>query len=505
MFRTLHGRLSAVLLGLLLLTALLYVPLTLFTSERYRQEANQKLNRPLAAHLVSHLVGKNLLRDDPGVRRRTQAEIKQSMVLNPEIEIYVLDPAGVILDYSAAPGRVKRGRVSLEPVRRFLAGRGPLPIGGDDPRDPGRRKIFSAAAIPGDAKVGDRLEGYVYIILGGEEAQGVAQTLRRSYILRLALAMTAGTLLLALATGFYLFATLSRRLRRLTSAVESFQPVTHGPAASPGGHAPAPPHRDEIDRLEAVFTRMAERIEAQARERERADRHRRELVSNVSHDLRTPLAALQGYLETLSMKEGRLTPEEQRSYLDIATRHGERLTRLVSELFELAKLDAREVPLHVEPFSPGELVQDVAQKFQLAAQSNGQRLETDFAADLPFVCADIGMIERVLENLIENALRYTPEGGVVTIALLPGDNKIVVEVRDTGRGIPEQDLPHIFERYYRAQGQPEAPGSAGLGLAIARRILELHDSTITARSAPGAGTVFAFPLPLCPAQSPPAP
>ena len=149
MFRTLHGKLSAVLLGLLLLTGLLYVPLTLFTSERYRQEANQKLNRTLAAHLVSHLLGKNLLRrgggGDARVRQRRQAEIKQSMVLNPQIEIYLLDSNGTILDYSAAPGKVKRARVSLEPIRRFLAGRDPFPIGGDDPRDPARRKIFSAA------------------------------------------------------------------------------------------------------------------------------------------------------------------------------------------------------------------------------------------------------------------------------------------------------------------------------------------------------------------------
>ena len=495
MFRTLHGRLSAVLLGLLLLTALLYVPLTLFTSERYRQEANQKLNRTLAAHLVSHLIGKNLLRSDSRVRQRTQAEIKQSMVLNPEIEIYILDPGGMILDYSAAPGKVKRARVSPGPIRRFLAGRGPFPIGGDDPRHPARKKIFSATSIPQNAQVKDRLKGYVYIILGGEEAQGVAETLRRSYILRLALAMTAGTLLFALGTGLYLFATLTRRLRRLASAVESFQPASEAAGAASGAQTPTP-SRDEIDRLGAVFARLSERVEAQVQALQQADTHRREMVSNVSHDLRTPLAALQGYLETLSMKEGHLTPDEQRHYLAVATRHAERLTKLVSELFELAKLEAREVPLHREPFSLGELVQDVVQKFQLPAQNNKLRLETRFAADLPFVSADIAMIERVLENLIENALRYTPEGGVVTLALVTDGETISVQVRDSGRGIRPEDLPHIFERYYRVENQPETPGSAGLGLAITRRILELHGSAITVSSAPGGGTTFTFSLPV---------
>jgi signal transduction histidine kinase len=434
------------------------------------------------------------LRRDARVRQRTQAEIKQSMVLNPEIEIYILDPNGVILDYSAAPGKVKRARVSLGPIRRFLSGVHPFPIGGDDPRDPARQKVFSAAAIPEDARVKDRLQGYIYIILGGEEAEGVAQTLRRSYILRLAVAMTIGTLLFALITGFYLFATLTRRLRRLAGTVENFQPASAESGASSGEQTPSPP-QDEIDRLGAAFARLSERIEAQVRALQQADTQRREMVSNVSHDLRTPLAALQGYLETLSMKEGQLTPEEQRHYLAVATRHSERLAKLVAELFELAKLESREVQVRAEPFSLGELAQDVSQKFQLAAQNKKLRLETSLPADLPFVLADIGLVERVLENLIENALRYTPEGGLVTLALGSENQRIRVEVRDTGRGIRQEDLPHIFERYYRVENQPEAPGCAGLGLAITRRILELHDTTIHVSSSP-AGTTFAFALPV---------
>ena len=142
-------------------------------------------------------------------------------------------------------------------------------------------------------------------------------------------------------------------------------------------------------------------------------------------------------------------------------------------------------------------MQDVAQKFQLAAQNAGLRLEARFAPDLPFVCADIGLIERVLENLIENALRYTPAGGIVTLALDPASGGVRVTVKDTGRGIREQDLPHIFERYYRVEDQPDMPGCAGLGLAITKRILELHGSEITVSSEPAKGTTFAFVLPAC--------
>ncbi len=502
MFRTLHGRLSAVLLALLCFSALLYGPLTLLTTQRYLQEANQKLNRTLAERLAEHLASKHFLGKDARSRKRATAEIKRLMVLNPEIEVYLLDDAGDILAYSAAPGKVRRERVAVEPLKGFLSARVPLPMYGDDPRDPARRKIFSAAPIPpprpkpnnGGGAGPNQINGYVYIILGGEEYESAGALLRRSYIVRFSLLVGGGILLFVLATGAYLFRSFTRPLRDLTTAVEGFSGTGTVPAL-PISRASS---NDEIGRLGRVFGEMTARIAHQVRELETADWNRREMVSNVSHDLRTPLASLQGYLETLMMKEGQLTPDEQRHYLAIATRHGERLTKLVSELFDLAKLDARDVPLHVEPFSLGELVQDVAQKFQLAANNAGLQLETNFAPDLPFVCADIGMIERVLENLIENALRYTPSGGRVTLALAPVPGGVQVQVRDTGRGIREQDLPHIFERYYRVGDQTDTPGCAGLGLAITRRILELHQSEIVVESTPGQGTAFRFVLPLCP-------
>lgn len=253
--------------------------------------------------------------------------------------------------------------------------------------------------------------------------------------------------------------------------------------------------RDEIDRLGVTFSQMADRILQQLTKLKQTDRLRRELVANVSHDLRTPLASLQGYLETLLLKEGKLTPQEQRNYLEIATKHSERLGKLVYELFELAKLDSHETQLHLEAFSLGELVQDVTQKFQLAAEKRRILLQTDFSADLPFAWADIGLIERVLENLIENALRYTPEGGTVTVALIRGDEKITVQVSDTGCGIPQGDIPYIFDRFYRAEkNQPERLSGAGLGLAIAKRILELHGSPIEVNSTLNVGTTFTFPL-----------
>ncbi len=253
---------------------------------------------------------------------------------------------------------------------------------------------------------------------------------------------------------------------------------------------------DEVDRLGVTFDQMAGRIVEQIQELKQQDALRRDLVAQVSHDLRTPLAALHGYLETLKLKEDTLTPEERAQYFAIVLRQSEHLTRLVGELFELAKLEAREAPPHCEPFSLPELVQDVVQKFQLKADESKVNLAMELDADLSLVSADIALVERVLDNLIDNALTHTPAGGTVRVPVRRDAGQVILCVADTGEGIPEGDLPRIFDRYYQATNRQSKNGHAGLGLAIARRIVELHGSELDVRSRPGEGTTFAFGLPV---------
>lgn len=495
MFKTLYAKLAAVFLAIFSLLGILYVFVAFFITRMYLQEVNQKLNRSLAKNLVSET---SLLERG----RVNEAALKELfhmlMVINPNIEIYLLDNKGRILAYSAPPGTVKRETVALEPLRRFAEETGIFPILGDDPRDLRRRKVFSVCPIP---KEGGPIEGYLYVILGGEAFDSAAQMLQGSYILRLGAWAAAGGLLFALLSGLLLFHLLTRRLARLDAAMEGF--ARRG-FSDPLDFESSLPVRlaDEIDRLGATFKRMADRILDQLHRLKETDTLRRELMANVSHDLRTPLASLQGYLETLLLKEGTLSPEEQRRYLEIASTHSVRLGKLVNELFELAKLDSQQAAPQVESFSLGELVQDVAQKFQLPAEQRGIRLQTNFRSDLPFISADIGLIERVFENLIDNALRHTPAGGTIAIVLLSSDRAITVQVTDTGHGIPPQALPHIFDRFYKVETGAPSDG-AGLGLAIAKRILELHGSSIEASSSPNAGATFTFRLPVSPATAAP--
>jgi len=489
MFKSLYSKLAAVLTGLFCLVGLAIIVVTLFSTEMYQQEVNQRLNRRLAEQIVAE----NLLMQKNRVNQEALADIfHMLMVINPSIEVYLLDARGKILEFSAAPGKVKRSRVDLEPIRDMLDKNVTIPIQGDDPRDPGGQKVFSVARIPEQGP----LQGYLYVILGGEIYDTVVQKLKASYILQLSAWMIFASLLFALIAGLVLFASLTARLKRLANAMDAFSGGTgHQPmklASNRRRHG-----ADDIDRLGLAFTEMAARIEDQLDQLQRSDAMRRELVANVSHDLRTPLATLQGYIETMLLKEDDLDPAARRSYLETAIKHCERLSKLVSELLELAKLDASDIRAEREPFNLSELVQDVVQKFQLVAKEKQITLSTTCDKNLPFVHADIGLIERVLENLIENAVHNTPPGGSVQLLLTPCRADVAVRVRDTGHGIPAQDLTRIFNRFYQLdQSRKSELGHSGLGLAITKKILELHDRSIDVASTLGSGTTFSFQLPI---------
>jgi len=483
MLRTLYARLALVLVFLLMSMGIIYAVVTVSATRHYLREVNQQVNRNLARNLVAD---RNLVEEG----RLNEAKLKETfnlyMTINPSIEIYLLDHDGNILSYSADPGKVKRKRVSLAPIKAFL-NNAAYPVLGDDPRSYERQKAFSVTPIPSAANP----QGYLYVVLQGEEFDTVNNAIRESYFLRLSTWAVAGSLLFGLLAGLVIFHLLTRRLHRLTWLMDNFRKndiSAYVPYGKTGGNT------DEVDRLGATFDHMASRITAQVEELKNQDALRRELVAQVSHDLRTPLASLHGYLETLQLKADSLSDEERSEYLAIALRHSERLTRLVMDLFELAKLDATRTPPRCEPFGAAELVQDVVQKFQLTAQRRGIDLHMEIGDHLPLVSAEIGLIERVLENLIENALEHAPDGGRVTVTLREEDDRVLISVSDNGHGIASTDLPRVFERFYQAGNEHRGKGHAGLGLAIAKQILDLHHQSIEVDSSSGQGATFTFSL-----------
>ena len=492
MFNTLYQKLAALLFVLVVAIGVILFFILSYATDMYQQEVNQKLNKELAGHIVSE---QHLLEDGAINETALKGLFHSLMIINPSIEVYLLDTRGNILAFSAPPEKIKRKHLNLQPIETFLQQQQGPPLLGDDPRDKQRQKVFSAAPIYKDKQ----LQGYLYVILGGETYDGITEMIRESYILRISFIGLGAALVIALVAGLLLFATLTRRITRLSAIMSTYLNNAENNTGH-GGSVRYPVksrQRDEIERLGNNFNVMADRIDQQLEELKQNDAKRRELVANVSHDLRTPLTSLHGYLETLLLKEDSLTPEDRRRYLEIVISQSERLKMLITDLFELAKLDSVETLLSVESFSLSELVQDVAQKYALLAQDKGIAFTTHFNRELPFVYGDIALIQRALENLIDNALRHTPEGGKISIELNNEQNNISVRVSDTGCGIAQQDIDRIFERFY--QGNPSKTQSnqhSGLGLAITKKILSLHGSQIRADSTPNVGTTFTFQLPV---------
>lgn len=487
MLKTLYTRLALGLFLLLLLVALLYGFISFYSLKEYTASVNQEIHRNLASNLVAD---RNLVSEGELDKGALKDLFALYMAINPSIEIYLLDLDGTILSYSADPARIKRNNVSLEPIRTLLADPERYPVLGDDPRSHERQKVFSATPVPS----ADNPEGYLYVVLRGEEYDAAETMARGGQLLALSAWALLVSLVVVMIAGLLIFRLLTGRLTRLTRLVESFEAGDMSRHPEQTWRSQRPAVKDEIDYLGATFDDMAQRIASQIDQLREKDAQRRQLVAQVSHDLRTPLASMQGYIETLKLRRDRLSPEEQDRFLQIALQEGRRLSRLVDELFELAALEAREKQPVPEPFPVAELVHDVAHKHVPEAGKKSVTLSVTGNPQIPQAYADLAMTERVLDNLIGNAIAYTPEGGQITVEIGEAGGEPEVSVRDSGPGIADKDLAHIFEPFYRGDGD-SVSGHAGLGLAIARRIMTLQGGELRAGNSAKGGAIFSIRLP----------
>ena len=252
---------------------------------------------------------------------------------------------------------------------------------------------------------------------------------------------------------------------------------------------------DEMASLAHTFNEMAAQLEAADRKQRELDTLRRNLIAWAGHDLRTPLASIQAIVEALA--DGVVEdPGTVNRYLHTAQREIRSLSLLIDDLFELAQLEAGGVPLELSPNSISDLISDTVESFSELADRQGVMLAGSVGTDVDPVIMDAQLIGRVLSNLLGNALRHTPARGTVQVRAYRTAENVAVEIQDTGEGIDAGDLPHIFERFYRGEkSRSRATGGAGLGLAIAKGIVEAHGGQIGAESAPGEGTCFSFFLP----------
>ncbi len=254
---------------------------------------------------------------------------------------------------------------------------------------------------------------------------------------------------------------------------------------------------DEVSALAHTFNQMAGELEARDRAIAASDRTRRQLLADVSHELMTPLTAIRGYTQTLAMPGLSVDQATRGRYFDIVDQETYKLEAIIGDLLDLAKLEGAGRSLEIEPVFVSELFGRVADRHQPTLQARQIALEIDADEDLQ-VPADAQRLEQAIQNVASNAIRHTPDGGRVELRAEERGDEIVLIVRDTGSGIPEEHLPRVFDRFYKVDPSRTSTGSAsgsGLGLSIVRAIVEQHGGKITASNAEGGGAVFEIRLP----------
>lgn len=251
-----------------------------------------------------------------------------------------------------------------------------------------------------------------------------------------------------------------------------------------------------VNKLGRTFNQMADSLQSLIQELRRSEKDRREVVANVAHDLAGPLTSISGYVDTLSMSINSVDSPKQKNYCEIIKKNLKTITLLVRELSELSRLDLDELTIQKDLFSMRVLANDIVSRFEVEAKARTIKLKLQPYSSEGMIYADLYMIERVISNLVENALNYTQPNNSVSVLCTEERDLVTLEVSDTGIGIPSEDITFVFERFYRVdKDRSRLSGGSGLGLAIVKKIVELHKGQIKIESTVAKGTKIQVVLP----------
>jgi signal transduction histidine kinase len=490
-----------------IVTALLVIATVIYAFQRFEHETTYRRGTAFLGRVVAN--NDFLFETFEADPARFRGWLRNMVLFEPDTQLYLLGLDGAVLASSGSAKLAPDFKVALQPVLQAIGHPDAAYVMGDDPERMDADAVVAVQPVRrATMQASDAVVGYLYLVLhtarlpSTEQEDGRWAALRMSFG-RPALGLIAAIVAVTTLAAVLIIVSVTRPLKRLTEAVAnvSQRGLDAGLTDAPQSALP-PVTPDEFGQLTRAFEMMLATLRRQWAERQKLDHFRREGVSNLSHDLRSPLTATVACLETLDARWAAPAHAEDRRLVEIALRNTRNAARLVQSLGDLAKLDEPEFKLHAELVDLGELLGDIAIRFAERAAQQGVELVADHAADemrpLPFAAVDIELFERALANLVDNALKFCPRGARIVLAAKAQPGGVEVSVADTGPGIAEADLPHLFDRFYQSR-QSVAPatgeGGKGLGLAIVKRIAELHNGAVSVESRPGSGTKVLLLLP----------
>ena len=492
-YRSLYWRIAlgfvALLAAVLAAQALVFVWLT----GRIDQSPVGRTPQQLADYVARQL--STALTDDPALRLDTYVREHFGSISRP-FAVAMFDgtrvsnrPEGLPEDFPGPPprfgGRDQRGG-GRGGRPDFVDGPGPPPGGGRG--GPGRRRQNSAPIVVNGVQVG-------IVAVPPSPAAIVALN---EFGPTLAIVGVGLLVAGASAAALLIFGPARRRLRSLENAARALGEGRPGVRANEAGG-------DEVAALATTFNRMTDDLQARARALEQANRARRQLLADVSHELMTPLTAIRGYVQTLAMPSVHVDAETHQRYLSIVDQETYKLEAIIGDLLDLARIEGGGEKPRRDQVVVDDLFRRVIERHLPEIRSKDITARVDVAADVPVLVGSASRLEQALQNLASNAIRHMPDGGTFSLqAHLQGDTVAIV-VRDTGPGIPEEHLPHIFDRFYKADASRAGTrirSGSGLGLSIVRAIVEHHGGQVSAANAPEGGARFTITLPVGIADTP---
>jgi two-component system OmpR family sensor kinase len=488
-YRSLYWRIAAGLIAFLALALIAQGVLFIWMTDRIAGSMPAQSPRRLAVLVASDVSA--ALQRSPDLELDAYMQEQYGRVFQP---IILLMRDGRTFTNRSTPvpppidAVLRREAARLAALRRLERGREDREGFGGPERRPGLRPRAEFAPIIVD----NSIVGVAAIQLGRPPFSLLVRELGPTMGLVGGLVLVTGGSVIA----FVLFGPVRRRLRAVQDATER---VGAGDLA-----ARAPEHGgDEVADLARSFNRMTEELASRARALDVSDRARRQLLADVSHELMTPLTAMRGYIETLSMRDLPLDAATRERYLGIIDQETRRLESIIGDLLDLARLEGGGTVFRREPVDVGGLFDRVASRHEREMQARGIRFVRNVHPDIALVVGDADRLEQALQNLAANALRHTPDGGQIALTTEASDAVVRILVHDSGPGIPPEHLPLIFDRFYKVDASRRVTGGSGLGLSIVKTIVERHGGTITARN--DAGAVFEIVLPAPSRAEGPAP
>ncbi len=476
-------RITILVFTLITTLCLLFMGIAYFSTVAFHEASTQLLNKDVAAHIAEFT---SPFENNGINKKKADSVFHNAMVISPSAEVYFLDAAGKVIAFHASEKDIRLWNVPLHNIQKLIEAKGEKYIKGADPRDPSNPKIFSAAEVNNKTK---KL-GYIYVILSSNPQ--VTKTLYNSYLGRLLLKALFVIIAISVIFSFIYINRIKRGFNRMIPVFDRFE------SGDFTARFETKEAHDEMAPITHSFNKLADLLVYNINRLTKSEKERKDFIATISHDLRTPLSIAKGYTETLLIKKAgpELSTGQQDQYLHLVLQKIAQIENMVQQLFELSKMEAVEFKPNKEPFVLSEIVRENIHIYQLIASEKNVSLACTECLYHVWVNADISMMERVFQNLIDNAIKSTPEGGKIQVSITADNTDLVFRIENNGSPLSEELLNWINNHEDESSFSGNRPPKLGLGLLIIKKILLLHQYTFRAESNTGIGNAFTIVMPI---------